>query len=400
MIKSLGIIFVVTLIFVNIGNKLKIPSMISMIFSGILLGEQGLCLIDNSILSNSAEIRKIALIIILLRVGFSLKLDDFKSTGRQALGMAFLPATFEVIGVLILAPIFFEVNYVEALLLGAVLSAVSPAVVMPRMLDLIEKGYGTNKKIPQMILAGASLDDIYVLVLFATFLGLATGENLNFMSILNMPVSIIFGLVIGVATGFILYKTIFSEVRKNSIKYSIQIIWLLGIAFLLMTLEEVLSEFIAMSGLLAVVSMAMYLNRKISVEKKESVTAGIMDLWSGGELLLFTLVGASVNLEYVKSGGFTVAIFILIVLIVRCIGVFLALLGSELNTKEKIFCVVAYMPKATVQAAIGGVPLAMGIGVGELILTVAVMAILITAPIGAIGIDFLHNKLLVKGIKE
>lgn len=392
MIQSLGITLVMASMLVHIGSKIKIPPVISMILCGILLGDQCLNLLSYELLDNSGEIRKIALIIILLRVGFSLKLDDFKTTGKQALGLAFLPATFELIGVFILAPIFFDLTLAESLLLGAVLSAVSPAVVMPRMLTLIDKGYGTNKKIPQMILAGASLDDIYVLVLFSTFLTLAQQGEINLISFLNVPISIILGIATGVLTGFLLYKLIFEN--NNSTKTSSKVIWLLGTAFLLITLEIILENIVSISGLLAVISMSMFISKNLSTEEKSPITESIMSLWAGGEILLFTLVGASVNISYIKNGGAVVIIFILSVLIIRCLGVLLALHKSPLNKNEKLFCVIAYLPKATVQAAIGGIPLSLGLDCGELVLTVAIMSILITAPLGALGIDSSYKKLL------
>lgn len=397
MIKSLGIIFILSSIFVQIGNKLKIPSMISMIICGILLGNQGFNLLSPEFLINSSEIRKIALIIILLRVGFSLKLTDFKTTGRQSLGLAFLPATFELMGVVILAPIFFNISHIESLLLGSVLSAVSPAVVMPRMLNLIDKKIGTNKKIPQIILAGASLDDIYILVLFSIFLELLQQGELNILSFLNIPISILSGILIGIIFGIFLYKIVFKN-NSNTIKTSIKVIYLLGISFLLITLEDILANIISISGLLAIITMAMFISKKISATEKDELSKSIMNLWSGGEILLFTLVGAEVNLSYISSDAVKVAIFIIIVLSIRCIGVLLALLNSDLNKKERLFCIIAYLPKATVQAAIGSVPLSLGLDCGELILTIAVMSILITAPLGAIGIDQTFKILLEQEI--
>lgn len=392
MIKSIGIIFVISSIFVMMGNKFKIPPMISMIVCGIFLGDQCLNLLDADFMLWSGEIRKIALIIILLRVGFSLKIEDFKSTSKQALGLSFLPATFEIMGVVILAPIFFSITLVESLLLGAVLSAVSPAVVMPRMLNLIEKGYGVKKKIPQIILAGASLDDIYVLVLFTTFLSLTQTGEINLNSFLNIPVSIILGIILGVLVGYLLHKTVLKQ--SSEIKLSMKIIWLLGCGFLLITLEDMLIEILSISGLLAIISMTMFVSKNLNTEDKSPITQGIMNLWTGGELLLFTLVGSQVNISYVKDGGIKVVIFVLLVLLVRCVGVFMALIGSHLNKKERLFCIIAYLPKATVQAAIGSIPLSLGLPVGELILTTAVIAILITAPMGAIGIDSSYKKLL------
>lgn len=392
MIKSIGIIFVISSIFVMMGNKFKIPPMISMIVCGIFLGDQCLNVLDADFMLWSGEIRKIALIIILLRVGFSLKIEDFKSTSKQALGLSFLPATFEIMGVVILAPIFFSITLVESLLLGAVLSAVSPAVVMPRMLNLIEKGYGVKKKIPQIILAGASLDDIYVLVLFTTFLSLTQTGEINLNSFLNIPVSIILGIILGVLVGYLLHKTVLKQ--SSEIKLSMKIIWLLGCGFLLITLEDMLIEILSISGLLAIISMTMFVSKNLNTEDKSPITQGIMNLWTGGELLLFTLVGSQVNISYVKDGGIKVVIFVLLVLLVRCVGVFMALIGSHLNKKERLFCIIAYLPKATVQAAIGSIPLSLGLPVGELILTTAVIAILITAPMGAIGIDSSYKKLL------
>ena len=395
MLASLALIFLVGMTMGAVCNKLKLPGIIGMLVTGIVLGPYVLDLLDPAILGISAELRKIALIIILLKAGLSLNLSDLKKVGRPAMLMSFVPATFEIVGYVIFAPILLKVTTVEAAVMGAVLGAVSPAVVVPRMVNLIEKGYGTKKAIPQMILAGASCDDIFVIVLFTTFLGMAQGDNVQIMSFLNIPVSIILGILLGIAAGFGLYFIFESAYKCGSyIRNTSKIIIILAVSFLLVSIENWLENKIALSGLLAVVSMACVLKIKSTPFVSERLSAKFGKIWIAAEVILFVLVGAAVDIRYTLEAGIMALVMILTALVFRAIGVFICTLGTGLNAKERIFCIIAYLPKATVQAAIGSVPLAAGLSCGKIILSVAVMAIIITAPLGAFGIDASYKKFL------
>lgn len=398
MIQSLGIIFVTGLIFSKISNFLKIPSIILLIFNGILLGSEGFSLIGEEILDNAVELRKIALIIILIRGGLSLKLEDFKNTGRTAFLLSFLPAISEIIAVFLIAPLFFDFTKQEALLLGSVLSAVSPAIVMPRMINLIDLGYGTNKKIPQIIIAGASLDDILVLTLFSAFLSNISNNGGSFLGDLaKLPITILLGGLLGLLSGYLL-NNIFNNFLPTDIKVkrNSKILWLLGVSFLLVTIESLLEDIISISGLLAIIIMIMTICKNMNLSEKNEISSSFFNLWSGSEIILFTLVGCEIRLSYIKDLWFIIVIFIVIVLIFRCIGVYLCTLGSNLNLKERLFCIFAYSPKATVQAAIGSIPLSLGLECGELILSISVISILLTAPLGAFLIDSSYKKFLIK----
>lgn len=395
MLTSLSLIFLVGLAMGAICRKLKLPRIIGMLVTGIVLGPYVLDWLDPSILSISADLRKMALIIILLKAGLSLDLQDLKKAGRSAVLLSFVPASCELLGYVLLAPAILGITRVEAAVMGAVLAAVSPAVVVPRMVSLMEKKYGTDKAIPQMILAGASCDDIFVIVLFTTFLGMAQGGSADMMDFVNIPVSIVLGILLGAVVGYGLY--LFFETayaRKHCVRNSMKVIIVLGFSFLLIAIEGWLEGKIAVSGLLAVVSMACVIKLKSTTFVSKRLSEKFGKLWLAAEVMLFVLVGAAVDIRYTLKAGVAAIIMILAALVFRSIGVLLCVAGTKLTWKERLFCVIAYLPKATVQAAIGSVPLAAGLSCGNIVLSVAVMAIVITAPLGALGIDSSYKKLL------
>ncbi|MFR1323900.1 MAG: cation:proton antiporter [Ezakiella massiliensis] len=394
MLTSLGLILLVGLALGAICKKIKLPSIVGMLVTGILLGPFVLDLLDPSILNISADLRKMALIIILIKAGLSLDLADLKKVGRPAILLSFLPATFEIMAYVIFAPKIFGISLIDAALMGSVLSAVSPAVVVPRMVYMIENNIGTKKGIPQMIMAGASCDDIFVIVLFTSFLSMAQGGNINAIQFLNVPISIILGIIFGAMIGYILYYFFENAFNKDRmIRNSTKLIIILAISFIIMALEEKLANVVAISGLLAIVSMASMLRVKMTDQVSARLSEKFGKLWIGAEVLLFVLVGAAVDIRYTLSAGCAARLMIFIALAIRSVGVLISLIKTPLTGKEKLFTVVAYLPKATVQAAIGSVPLAAGLSSGNIILSVAVMGILITAPMGAIGIDRLRRNL-------
>ncbi|SDA21846.1 NhaP-type Na+/H+ or K+/H+ antiporter [Ruminococcus sp. YE71] len=395
MLLSLAIIFLVGLSAAAISERIGLPRIIGMLAVGITVSPYVLDLLDPSILGLSSELRQIALIIILVKAGLSLDLSDLKKVGRPAVLMSFVPACFEIIGYVVFAPLLLGVDRIEAAVMGAVLSAVSPAVVVPRMVKLIEDRWGTQKSIPQMILAGASCDDIFVIVLFSTFVTMAQGGTARAADFLNIPVSIVLGVLLGAAVGALLYLIFEKAFRRgHNIRSSKKVIILLGTAFLLMSIETLVKPYAAVSGLLAVVAMACV----VKLKAERSVSAGLSEkfgkLWIGAEVLLFVLVGAAVDVRYTLTAGASALAMIFIALAFRAVGVCLCLIGTELNTRERAFCVIAYLPKATVQAAIGSVPMSLGLPCGKIVLSAAVLAIIITAPLGAIGIDRSYKKLL------
>lgn len=395
MLLSLAVIFLVGFSAAAICSAVRLPRIIGMIATGIVVGPYVLDWLDPTILSISPQLRQIALIIILIRAGLTLNLADLKKVGRPAVMMSFVPACLEILGYFCFAPLLLGLSRVEALLMGAVLSAVSPAVVVPRMIRLIEDRRGTEKSIPQMILAGASCDDIFVIVLFSTFLTMAQGESAPLWQLVNIPVSIALGVVLGAAAGFVMYLLFdFSKKRGLKIRGSVKTIILLSAAFLLMTAENRLKDTVAVSGLLAVVAMACLIKLKSEQTESQSLSGSFGKLWIAAEVLLFVLVGAAVDIRYTLSAGAMAVAMIFIALAFRTVGVFLCMIGTPLSAKERLFCVIAYLPKATVQASIGAVPLSMGLPCGNMILSVAVLAILITAPMGAIGIDASQKRLL------
>lgn len=397
MLNSLALIFLAGLSLAAICQRIKLPRIIGMLMTGIILGPFVLDLFDPSILGISSELRRMALVIILIKAGLSLNISDLKKVGRPAILMSFLPAVFEILAFVFLAPTILKVTRIEASIIGAVLGAVSPAVVVPRMVQLMEEKYGTNKSIPQMILAGASLDDVFVIVLFTTFIGMTQGESASVIDFINIPVSIISGILIGAAAGFFLawfFETNYSH--KNLVRNSMKVIIVLGTAFLLLAVEEWLENILPVSGLLAIMSMAMVLAMRSVPEVTKRLQEKYGKLWIAAEVILFVLVGAAVDIRYTLEAGAGAVLMIFIGLVCRSIGTWLCMLGTNLNKKEKLYCVIAYLPKATVQAAIGSVPLSLGLSCGNIVLSVAVLSILITAPLGAIGMDLSYKKLLTK----
>ena len=393
MLTSLSLIFLVGLVMGAICQKLKLPRIIGMLVTGIVLGPYILDFLDPSILSISADLRKMALIIILIKAGLSLDLKDLKKAGRSAILMSFVPASCEIIGYILLAPVILGINHAEAAVMGAVLAAVSPAVVVPRMVMLIEKHYGTDKAIPQMILSGASCDDIFVIVLFTTFLNVAQGGKANVMDFVNIPVSIILGIILGIVTGLWLYLFFeTSYARKHTVRNSMKVIIVLGFSFLLIAIEGKVS----VSGLLAVVAMACTLKFKCVPAVSARLSEKFGKLWLAAEVILFVLVGAAVDIRYTLKAGLPALLMILTALVFRAAGVLLCTVKTNLTWKERLFCVIAYLPKATVQAAIGSVPLAAGLACGQIVLSVAVRAIIVTAPLGALGIDCSYKRLLTE----
>ena len=395
MLVSFGLIIIFGLIFGFFCKKLKIPALIGMLFTGIILGPNVLNLIDSKTLNISSELRQIALIVILIKAGLSLDISDLKRIGKSAILLSFLPASFEILAYFIFARIFFKIRSIDALLMGSVLAAVSPAVVVPRMVKLIEEKRGVEKSIPQMILAGASCDDIFVLVLFSSFLSMAKGEDVSLVSLVNVPISIILGIIVGAIIGYILYLVFeFFYKKGDMIRNSTKLIIILAISFLLVAMENILKDKIAFSSLLAVIAMSCVFKIKANYEVSLRLSEKFGKLWIFAEVLLFVLVGAEVNIFYITKLGFISIVMIFLALIIRSLGTLLSISTSNLNKKEKLFTVFSYMPKATVQAAIGAVPLANGLSSGEIILSMAVLGILITAPIGAIFIDNFNQKLL------
>ena len=397
MLTSLAYIFLIGLAMAALCQQLHLPRIIGMLFTGILLGPFALNLLDDSILSISSELRQMALIIILIKAGLSLNLADLKKVGRPAVMMACVPASCEILAFFLLAPALMGVSRVEAAVMGAVLGAVSPAVVVPRMVQLMEEGYGTEKSIPQMILAGASCDDIFVIVLFSTFSSMAQGGSASLADFAGIPVSILLGVALGAAAGWLLswfFETAYAH--KHMVRNSMKVIVVLGAAFLLMAAETWLKGRVPLSGLLAVVAMACTLKLRSTPAVTRRLSEKFGKLWLAAEVLLFVLVGAAVDVRYTLAAGPAALAMITLALMFRAAGVCLCMAGTALNRKERLFCVIAYLPKATVQAAIGSVPLAMGLPCGRLVLSVAVLAILITAPLGAIGMDASYRRLLEK----
>lgn len=391
MLLSIALILIVGMSMGWLCQKVKLPSLLGMLVTGIVLGPYVLNLLDESILGISAQLRKIALIIILTRAGLGLDLSGLKKIGRPAILMCFVPATFELIGMIVLAPRLMGLSILEAAVMGAVLAAVSPAVVVPRMVKLMDEGYGVKEGIPQLILAGASVDDVYVIVLFSTFVGMMQGEGASVVSFINIPVSIILGIVIGLLIGIFLAYYF----QKVHIRDTAKVLIILSISFLLVVAEDTLTTSITFSALIAIMFIGIGLQKKReTVAKRLSVKYG--KLWVAAEVFLFVLVGATVNIGYLGKVGVKALLVIVGALICRMLGVFVCLLGTNLKRQERLFAMMAYSPKATVQAAIGGIPLSLGFACGDMVLTVAVLAIVLTAPLGAFAIDFSYRKLLSK----
>ena len=400
MLTSLSLIFLVGLALAFICKKIRLPRIVGMLIAGIVIGPYLLDLLDPKILDISSELRQIALIIILIKAGLSLNISDLKKVGRPAILMSFLPALFEIGAFVLFAPFLLRITFLEAAVMGAVLGAVSPAVVVPRMVALMEDEYGTDKQIPQLILAGASLDDVFVIVLFSTFVNMAKGDSAKATDFINIPVSILLGIIIGALFGFVLAILFeFAHKKNDPIRQSVKAVIILGSAFLLMSIETWLESIVSVSGLLAVMSMACVIRVRTRKEVSTDLSAKYGKLWLAAEVILFVLVGAAVDIRYTLQGGLLAIVTILFALLLRSVGVLISLIGTNLNRRERFYCVIAYLPKATVQAAIGSVPLALGLPCGNIVLSVAVLSILVTAPLGAIGMDISYKKLLTKAKK-
>ena len=390
MLTSLSFVFLLGLAMAALCQKF-------MLITGILLGPCVLNWLSESILGISSELRQMALIIILLKAGLSLNLADLKKVGRPALMMSCVPASFEILAFVIFAPAILHISRVEAAVMGAVLGAVSPAVVIPRMVQLMETKYGTDQRIPQMIMAGASCDDIFVIVLFSTFTNMAQGGSAHVADFINIPVSILLGIALGAVAGYglsLFFETAYA--KEHYVRNSMKVILILGMSFFLMSVETWLKGKVSVSGLLAVVSMAAVIRIKCIPKVSKRLSEKFGKLWIAAEVILFVLVGAAVDIRYTMQAGIAAVLMIFVGLMFRAVGVSLCMLGTKLTKKERLFCVIAYLPKATVQAAIGSVPLAMGLPCGQIVLSVAVLAILITAPLGAAGMDLTYDKLLVR----
>lgn len=391
MLKSIALIMLIGMSAGWVCRKVKLPGLLGMLFTGIILGPYVFNLLDSSILLVSADIRKIALVIILTRAGLTLNLEDLKKVGRPAFLMCFVPATFEMLGMIILAPRLLSVSLIEAAVIGAVVAAVSPAVVVPKMIKLMEDGYGTKQGIPQLILAGASVDDVYVIVMFTAFTSLAQGGNVSVMSFVNIPVSIMFGIIIGIIIG----KALAVVWKKLHIRDTVKAAIFLSVALLLVDIEASLNTPITFASLISVMFIGIAL-KKDRPEVAFRLSQKYNKMWVWAEVMLFVLVGATVDIGYVAYAGVSSIVIIIGALIFRMAGVALCMAGTKLKLKERVFCMLAYTPKATVQAAIGGVPLSMGLACGNTVLTVAVLAIIITAPLGAFAFDMTYRKLLKK----
>jgi NhaP-type Na+/H+ or K+/H+ antiporter len=390
MLLSLSLVLILGMLAGWLCSKAKLPPLFGMLMVGIVIGPSCINLLDSSLLNISPQIRRIALIIILLRAGLNLKLEDLKKVGRPAILMCFVPATFEIVGMLLFAPILFGLPVMDSLVLGTVIAAVSPAVIVPHMLQIMEEGYGVQKGIPQMILAGASADDVFVIVLFTSFTGIALGGTFEAVSLMRIPSSILLGIAGGMGAGYALHRFL-SRIELSIVK---TLILFLSASFLLVTLEDAMDGIVGFSGLIAVMAMGMMYARKAG-KKAERLSQVFSKMWVAAELFLFVLVGAAVDIRYAFQSGFTAILLILLVLLFRMLGVAVCVMGTKLNRKERLFCMIAYTPKATVQAAIGAIPLAMGLSSGNTILTIAVIAILVTAPLGAFLIDRGYKKLLI-----
>lgn len=391
MLTSFALLFLFGLLGKNLSARFSLPGLLGMMIAGMLLGPHGFSLLDDKLLNISPELRKFALIIILTRAGLSLDIDDLKYVGRPAFFLCFIPATFELLFVVFFAPTFFGISRLEAVILGTVLSAVSLAVIVPKMVTLIDSGYGERKKIPHLILASASIDNIYIIILFTSFLSLSKGGQFHIFQLLQIPISILLGILVGYLAGELLHRLFTFTSPKNTVK----ILLILSVSFLLTALENRIHFWINFSSLLSIMTIGITLNEKEGNEIDE-LADSFQELWIVGEILLFTLVGSIVDLSLIQKSFFLLSCFILIALGFRMLGAYLSTFGSNLIKKERLFIMLSYTPKATVQAAIGGIPLSMGLACGQLVLTVAVLSILITAPLGAFAIERSYSKLLEK----
>lgn len=394
LLSSLALVFLLGLFLAFICQTLGLPRLVGMLLAGIVLGPFGLHMLDSSLLSISADLRQMALLLILIKAGLSLHFADLKAVGRPAVLLSFVPASFEILAFILFAPAIFGITRSEAAVMGAVLSAVSPAVVVPRMVRLMDTHYGTGKYIPQMILAGASCDDVFVIVVFSAVVGMAQGGSVSLWQFTSVPVSIVLGILLGIMVGWIGGRLFQTRYHQQEIPDSIKLILILSLSFLLLAVEEYSKGIVPLSGLLAVVSMACTLNGCLAPSVVQQLAHKTGELWIAAEVLLFVLVGAAVDIRYTLTAGWSAIGMLVLALAFRAVGVLLCMLGTPLNRKERTFCVIAYLPKATVQAAIGSVPLSLGLLCGKIVLSVAVIGILLTAPLGAFGIDHSYRVLL------
>ena len=391
MLTSIAVILLLGLAAGWLFSKMKLPSLMGMIIVGILLSPHCLNLVDESILQISADLRQIALVIILTRAGLSLNLSDLKKVGRPAILMCFVPACVEMLGTILVAPALLGVSILDAAIMGSVIAAVSPAVVVPRMIRLMEEGYGKKNHVPQLVLAGAAVDDVFVIVVFTALTTLASTGEISASSFLQIPLSICLGILLGIVAGWLLVVFF----KKNKMRDTVKILIVISISFLLLEVQNRLEGIVPVSGLLAIMSMGIIINQKHNI-LAQRLSAKYNKLWLGAEILLFVLVGIAVDLNYALAAGAAAIVLVVVALVFRMTGVALSLLKTRLSGKERLFCMMAYTPKATVQAAIGTIPMTMGLECGSLVLTVAVISILLTAPFGAICVDRLHPKLLDK----
>jgi len=393
MLNGLAVVFISGLILGKAAKLLRLPPLTGMIAAGIILGPHALGLIDSSLIAISPDLRQLALVIILTRAGLTLEIDDLKKIGRPAVMMCFVPACLEILGTIIIAPYIFGISHIEAAVLGSVLAAVSPAVVVPRMIKIIEEGYGQKRKIPQLVLAGAAADDVFVIVMFSSFSALCAGGAVSAVSFIQVPVSIITGMAVGAVCGYVVVKWF----EKVNMKDAVKVIITLSISFVFIFIQNALEGIVPFSGLLAIMSMGMGIIH-FNADEAKKIASKYNELWAGAEIMLFVLVGAEVEIAYALNAGAAAVVLVFLALLFRMAGVLCCTVKTQLNKKERLFCMMAYTPKATVQAAIGAVPLAMGLACGKTVLTCAVLAILITAPLGAAMIDGTYKKLL-KGEK-
>ena len=389
MLTSIAIILLLGLLVGWFFSKIKLPSLLGMILVGIVLGPHCVNAVDESILAISGDLRQIALVIILTRAGLSLNITDLKKVGRPAILICFVPACVEMLGTIIFAPLFLGVSVLDAAIMGSVIAAVSPAVIVPRMIRLIEEGYGKEKSIPQLILAGASVDDVFVIVVFTALTTLASTGEISASSFLQIPISIVLGILLGALVGVVLVWFF----KKNHMRDSVKVLIILSVSFLLLEMQGRLEGIVPVSGLIAIMSMGIFINQKYDVLAKR-LSVKYNKLWLGAEVFLFVLVGMAVDLKYALAAGVMVILLVVVALLFRMLGVGLSLLKTKLTAKERLFCAFAYTPKATVQAAIGTIPLAMGLECGSMVLTVGVVSILLTAPLGALLVDSLYKRLL------
>lgn len=396
MATSLAIIILLGLVVNTVFERLEMPGLLGMLILGVIIGPHALNWIDPDLIKISDDLRKIALIVILLRAGLGISRESLKKVGSTAIKLSCIPGLMEGFTIAIISTVVLDFSFIQGGILGFIIAAVSPAVVVPHMLNYIEQGIGTKKGVPTLLLAGSSIDDVFAITIFATFLGLYSGAHVNIgIKILSVPISIILGIVIGLTLGLIMV----SIFKRNHIRDTKKVLLIIGIAILLTALEKVLERKVEIAGLLGVMTIGfMILEKMPNVGKRLAIKFN--KIWVFAEILLFVMVGSQVDISVALDSGLDGLTIIFIGLIARSLGVIFSTLGTNLSWRERLFCIISYTPKATVQAAIGSVPLSLGVKSGDVILAVAVLSILITAPLGAIGIRASAHKLLDGGKGE